>query len=91
MTAAYIALGSNLGDSRALLRSALADLADLPDTRLESISPAYCSEAIGPVEQPDYINHAATSVSSAPRSGCPTPESRSVPSCWCRSAIWIRL
>ena len=56
MTAAYIALGSNLGDSRALLRSALADLAELPDTRLESISPAYLSEAIGPGEQPDYIN-----------------------------------
>ena len=56
MTTAYIALGSNLGDSRALLGSALSAMDALPDTSLQATSPAYTSAAIGPGDQPDYIN-----------------------------------
>ncbi len=56
MINAYIALGSNLGDSRALLSSALAAVAKLPGTDLESVSPAYVSKAVGPGEQRDYLN-----------------------------------
>ncbi|MEE4660667.1 MAG: 2-amino-4-hydroxy-6-hydroxymethyldihydropteridine diphosphokinase [Halieaceae bacterium] len=56
MTRAYIALGSNLGDSRGILSAALAALDGLDETQLVSVSPAYRSAAIGPGEQPDYIN-----------------------------------
>ncbi len=56
MIAAYIALGSNLGDSRNLLASALAAINCLADTQLEAVSPAYRSTAIGPGEQRDYLN-----------------------------------
>jgi len=56
MTRVYIALGSNLGDSRGILSAALAALHELDKTRLVSVSPAYRSAAVGPGEQPDYIN-----------------------------------
>ena len=56
MITAYIALGSNLGDSRRLLASALAALDELPDTRLHAISPSYRSAPVGPGEQRDYLN-----------------------------------
>ena len=60
MTTAHIALGSNLGDSMALLRSALAAMDALPDTRLTGCSPLYRSAPIGPGDQPDYLNMVAT-------------------------------
>lgn len=56
MTTAYIALGSNLGDSRALLASALESINQLDDTRLEKISPTYRSAPVGPGGQRDYLN-----------------------------------
>ena len=59
MKVAYIALGSNLGDSAALLRSALAAMNRIPRTRLDNWSPVYRSAAIGPGKQPDYLNMAA--------------------------------
>lgn len=59
MIPAYIGLGGNLGDPAAQLRAALAALADLPHSRLVAVSSLYCSRAIGPGEQPDYLNAAA--------------------------------
>ncbi len=56
MITAYIALGSNLGESRALLASALAAIADLPNSRLAAVSPTYRSSAVGPGTQRDYLN-----------------------------------
>ncbi len=56
MITAYIALGSNLGDSRALLGSALAAMDRLADTRLVDVSPTYRSTAVGPGKQRDYLN-----------------------------------
>ncbi len=52
---AYIALGGNLGDAKATLRSALAQVAGLAQTRLAACSSFYSSapvDAIGP----DYVN-----------------------------------
>ena len=59
MTTCYVALGSNLGDPLQQLRTACAALADIPETSLLAISRAYRSPAVGPGEQPDYLNAAA--------------------------------
>lgn len=56
---AFIGLGSNLDDPRAQVEQALAELAQLPNTRLTGQSPLFQSTAVGPGEQPDYINAVA--------------------------------
>ena len=53
-----IALGSNLGDSRAILEAALKTLAQTPDIILQERSSWYQTKAVGP-PQPDYINGCA--------------------------------
>lgn len=52
----YIALGSNLGNPRHQLERALEALAKLPQSRLRARSAWYQSKAVGPGEQPDYLN-----------------------------------
>lgn len=52
MTRAVLSLGSNLGDRRAHLRSALAGFADV----LVAASPVYETAPWGGVEQPDFLN-----------------------------------
>lgn len=56
MTPVYIALGSNLGRPQRQLRKAVIALDSLPRTRLEKASSIYRSAAIGPGQQPDYLN-----------------------------------
>ncbi|MBR9909527.1 MAG: 2-amino-4-hydroxy-6-hydroxymethyldihydropteridine diphosphokinase [Gammaproteobacteria bacterium] len=58
-TPAYIALGSNLDNPWAQVNQALAALAAIPHSRLLAQSCWYRSEAMGPVEQPDFINGVA--------------------------------
>lgn len=53
-----IALGSNLGDSRAILEAALETLAKTPEITLLVSSSWYQTKAVGP-PQPDYINGCA--------------------------------
>lgn len=53
-----IALGSNLGDSRAILDAALETIAQNPGITLESRSSWYQTVPVGPA-QPDYINGCA--------------------------------
>ncbi len=55
----YIGLGGNLGDPRARLEEALRQLAHLPLTRLEAVSPFYRNPPLGPADQPDYVNAVA--------------------------------
>jgi 2-amino-4-hydroxy-6-hydroxymethyldihydropteridine diphosphokinase len=56
MTLAFIALGSNLDDpANQLCRAAIA-LASLPQSRLDKASSIYRSAAVGPGNQPDYLN-----------------------------------
>lgn len=57
-TLCAIALGSNLGDSRAILEAALETLAATPDITLKARSSWYQTKAIGP-PQPDYLNGCA--------------------------------
>lgn len=52
----YVALGSNLDDPRAQVERGLRALTQLPHTRLRARSGWYQSKAIGPGDQPDYIN-----------------------------------
>lgn len=60
---AAIALGSNLGDKRAVLRSALASLARLPRSTLLAASSFHVTKPVMPGSsaepQPDYLNAAA--------------------------------
>ncbi|MDR2508097.1 MAG: 2-amino-4-hydroxy-6-hydroxymethyldihydropteridine diphosphokinase [Candidatus Accumulibacter sp.] len=59
MTLAYVALGSNLGDSAAQLRKALDELAHLRGSRLLRASSLYRTAPVGIRGQPDFINAAA--------------------------------
>ena len=54
----FVALGSNLGDREATLRSALARLAATPGVSLVAVSRLYETEPVGP-PQPTYLNAAA--------------------------------
>lgn len=53
-----IALGSNLGDSHAILESSLKILSQTPGISLELQSSWYRTEPVGP-PQPDYLNGCA--------------------------------
>jgi len=57
---ACIGLGSNLGDRLAYLRAAVDDLAALDGISVESVSSAYESDPVGYVDQPPFLNAAAT-------------------------------
>ncbi|MDF3059704.1 MAG: folK [Rariglobus sp.] len=56
---AYLGLGGNLGDRRALLSEALARLAAAPEVRIARVSPVYETAALvlpGQPPQPDFLN-----------------------------------
>lgn len=59
MTRAFVALGGNLGDTRAALRRALDALDALPHTRLVAYSRFYRTPPWGLREQPPFLNAAA--------------------------------
>lgn len=59
MIAAYIALGSNLGNPELQLRRAVTALGQLADSQLRRVSSLYRSAAVGPGTQPDYLNAVA--------------------------------
>jgi 2-amino-4-hydroxy-6-hydroxymethyldihydropteridine diphosphokinase len=58
MTPVYLALGSNLGDSRANIAQALK----LLETSVKHIkqAPIYTSKAVGYTDQPDFLNTAVS-------------------------------
>jgi 2-amino-4-hydroxy-6-hydroxymethyldihydropteridine diphosphokinase len=53
---AYIALGSNLGDSKQQLLDAIDKLGRLPNSRVLARSRVYRTPPWGNVEQPDFLN-----------------------------------
>jgi 2-amino-4-hydroxy-6-hydroxymethyldihydropteridine diphosphokinase len=56
MTTVYLALGSNVGDSRRYISDAIAQLGDnVSDIRQ---APLYKSKAVGYTDQPDFLNTA---------------------------------
>ena len=56
MSLVFVALGSNLDEPERQLQQAVTKLADLPDCELLDCSRVYASRAVGPGEQPDYLN-----------------------------------
>lgn len=56
---AWIGVGSNLEQPRQQVRTALTELARLPDTQLVAASSLYRSAPMGPPGQPSYINAVA--------------------------------
>lgn len=56
---AYVGVGGNIGEPMTTVRSALAALDGLPETRLASVSRLYRSAPMGPAGQPDFINAVA--------------------------------
>ena len=56
---AYIGLGSNVGDREAMLRAALEQLENLPQTALAKVSSFYETEPLGSVDQPWFLNAVA--------------------------------
>lgn len=58
-SAAYIGLGSNLGDRVANLRRALERMDGLPKTRVLRTSSVYRTEPVGKPDQPEFLNMAA--------------------------------
>jgi 2-amino-4-hydroxy-6-hydroxymethyldihydropteridine diphosphokinase len=56
---AYVGLGSNLGDSRSVLRRAIEAIGSFSDTRIVLTSPHYRTVPFGPVEQGAFINAVA--------------------------------
>jgi 2-amino-4-hydroxy-6-hydroxymethyldihydropteridine diphosphokinase len=59
-TIAYIGLGSNLDDPRSQIRQALVQLDSIPGTRVTARSSLYRTTPVGLLEQPDFINAAAS-------------------------------
>jgi len=60
-TAAYIALGANLGDRAATIRSALAKLARTPNLQITAVSSLLENPAVGgPADSPTFLNAAAS-------------------------------
>ncbi|BFM06068.1 2-amino-4-hydroxy-6-hydroxymethyldihydropteridine diphosphokinase [Halioxenophilus aromaticivorans] len=55
---AYIALGSNLDNPLTHVTQACAEINALPNTQVVDSSPWYISQAVGPGQQPDFINGA---------------------------------
>lgn len=57
--AAFVALGSNLGDPRVRVEEGFAALAALPHSTLRARSRLYRTPPWGIVDQPDFVNAAA--------------------------------
>ena len=56
MIDAFIALGSNLQQPLTQLQQATGAIAALPDSHIATASSVYRSAAVGPGDQPDYLN-----------------------------------
>lgn len=66
MSRAHIALGGNLGNVAQRLLAAMAELDELPRTRLLRTSSLYRSAPVGHADQPDFVNAVALVESGLP-------------------------
>lgn len=56
MPLAYVGLGANLGDRRAALEGAVAELGRTPGVRVKRVSSFHETAPVGGPPQPDYLN-----------------------------------
>lgn len=54
--AAYLGLGSNLGDRELNLLRAVAEIGKIPGSRITALSGFYDTEPVGPVAQDSFLN-----------------------------------
>lgn len=66
MFTCYIGLGSNLEQPRRQVVAALAELGSLAGSTVPAVSSLYRSKALGPRQQPDFINAVAQLVTGLP-------------------------
>jgi 2-amino-4-hydroxy-6-hydroxymethyldihydropteridine diphosphokinase len=59
VTLSILGLGGNIGDSRKLIATAIAQLATNPEITVEAVSPLYLTPPWGKVDQPAFLNAAA--------------------------------
>ncbi|RYZ48669.1 MAG: 2-amino-4-hydroxy-6-hydroxymethyldihydropteridine diphosphokinase [Sphingobacteriales bacterium] len=59
MAQVYIGLGSNLENPQLQVEQAFTELSSISASQLISCSPLYSSRAVGPGDQPDYVNAVA--------------------------------
>ena len=57
-TTAWVGLGANLGDRKGAICSAIKLINDLPNTRVVAESRLYRTKAVGPLDDPEYLNGA---------------------------------
>lgn len=55
-SAAYVCLGSNLGDRELNLLRAIAEIGRIPGSRITALSGFYDTEPVGPVPQDNFLN-----------------------------------
>lgn len=68
MARAVIGLGANLGDPAAQLRTAIAAIGRIADTRVHAVSSFYRTAPVGYLAQPEFVNAAvAVETALAPR------------------------
>ena len=60
MVRAVIGLGANLGDPAAQLRTAIAAIGRIADTRVLTVSSFYRTAPVGYLAQPEFVNAAVT-------------------------------
>ena len=60
MSLAYVGIGSNLLDPAAQVKSALAELARIPGTRVLKSSSLYRTAPVGHTQQPEFVNAVAS-------------------------------
>jgi 2-amino-4-hydroxy-6-hydroxymethyldihydropteridine diphosphokinase len=60
MVRAVIGLGANLGDPAAQLRTAIAAIGRIADTRVLAVSSFYRTAPVGYLAQPEFVNGAVT-------------------------------
>lgn len=59
MTRAYVGLGANLGDRKAMLRAAVEQLSAEPGIELVAVSDLRDTDPVGITDQPRFVNAAA--------------------------------
>ena len=59
MAVAFLSLGSNIGDSKSIIKNALLDISSLDKVNSLKASSLYCTKPVGYLDQDDFVNVSA--------------------------------